>query len=67
MFVGYVLQPIYDLTIETLLNRDVRHGRGRCGAVPMLLPGRKPDHITRVNLLDGAPFLLSPTAAPSHN
>src|SRR5580704_10764468 len=38
-------------------NGDVGHGRGRCGAVPMLFAGRKPDHIAWPNFF--------PLAAPS--
>ncbi len=33
------------------------------GAMPVLLAGREPDHITGPDLLDRSPFALSPAAA----
>src|SRR2546425_12081919 len=48
-----LLHPVHGFAIELFLNGRVRHG-GRCrGAVPVLLAGRNPDHITGPNLLDG--------------
>jgi len=45
----------------------VRHGRGWRSAVPMLLPRRKPDHVSRMNFLDWTPPALDATTAIRHN
>src|SRR5437764_12935788 len=52
LFVADLLHPVDGLAVEPFLNRDVRHRSGRCGAVPMLLARREPDHIAGSNLLD---------------
>jgi len=57
------LHPLDDVTVKFFLNGDVRHGRGWCGAVPVLLAGRDPDHITRPYLLDWFAFALDPATA----
>ena len=67
LFVGDMLHPIHDLAVEPFLNCDVRHGRGGCSAVPMLLSRRESNHIAGVNLLDRAAFPLRPTAAGGHD
>ena len=35
--------------------------------MPMLFPGRKPDHIPRPNLFDGAAVKLGPSRSRSHD
>ena len=40
------------------LNGDVRHGSGRCNAMPVLLASREPDHIPGPNLLDGSLVIM---------
>src|SRR2546423_10546062 len=62
LLVADLFHPVHDLAIEVFLNGEVRHGGGCPGAVPMLLTGRDPDHVTGPNLLDRpAP---APRAAP---
>src|SRR2546425_1416919 len=63
--VADLLHPVHGFAIELFLNGRVRHG-GRCrGAVPVLLAGRNPDHITGANLLDGpSPALRAAGASP---
>ena len=63
LLVADLFQPIDHLTVELLLDGDMRHGRGRRGPVPMPHAWREPDHVTRTNLLDRAAFLLDPAAA----
>ena len=63
LLVGDFLHPLDDLPVLMLLDRDVRHrGRWR-GAMPMLLAGRKPDHIAWPDLLDRG----RPRAEPSQD
>jgi hypothetical protein len=59
-----VLQPLHGLAVESFLNGDVCHRRGRHGSVPMLVAGRKPDEILRADLFDWTALALHP-ADPS--
>src|SRR5262245_1002526 len=67
LFVADLLHPVDDLAVELLLNGDVRHSGGRCGAVPVLLARREPDHVARPDLLDRAAPALSQAAARRHD
>jgi len=67
LLVRDLFHPVDGLAIELFLNGDVRHGRGRCGAMPMLLTGREPDHVTWPDLLDRASPALREAAAGRHN
>src|SRR5438270_10124859 len=58
-----MFHPIDDLAVELFLDGDVCHARCRRGSVPMLFTRRKPDDITRANLLDWAAFALHPATA----
>ena len=58
-----MFHPVHVLAVELFLDRDVRHCRGRRGAVPVLLTRREPDHIARPDLFDGAAPALRETAA----
>src|SRR6188768_209048 len=59
----HVLEPIDRLAVELLVDRDVRHGRLWCCAMPVLLTWRKRDDITRPDVFDGpAPTLRAPSA-----
>src|SRR4051812_31970122 len=60
LLVAHVLQPIDDLAVEGLLDGDVRHRHRRARPVPVLHPGREPDHVTGSYLLDRAALLLNP-------
>jgi hypothetical protein len=35
LFIAHLLHPLDRLSVELFLNRDMGHGRGRRGAVPM--------------------------------
>src|SRR5215204_6977682 len=63
LFVGYLLHSVDGLAVEYLLNSDVRHRRGRRGAVPVFLIGLEPDHVSRVDFLDRAALALYQAAA----
>ena len=63
LLVADLLHPVDHLAVQLFLNGDVRHGGGRRGAVPVLLAGREPDHVTGPDLLDGAAPALHPAAA----
>src|SRR2546427_2583470 len=67
LFVADLLHPVNGPTVKTFLNGDVRHGRGWRGPVPMFLPRREPDHITRMNVLDRATPALDPPEALRHD
>src|SRR5258708_31665898 len=55
--------PIDNLAVELFLNGNMCHGRRRRGAMPVLLAGREPDHITRPDFLGRTAFALDPAAA----
>jgi hypothetical protein len=63
LFVADLFHPVDNLTVDLFLNGNVRHGRGRCGPMPVLLTGRKPDHITWADFLDPTAPTLDPAAA----
>src|SRR3954447_12736635 len=67
LLVGYMLHPIHDFSVELFLYGNVGHGRRRRGAVPMLFTGRKPNNITRTDVLDRAAFQLDPTSTGRHD
>jgi hypothetical protein len=45
----------------------VRHRRGRRSPVPVLLAGRKPDHLTGPDLFDRSALALNPAVASRYN
>ena len=63
MLVADLFHPVDGLAVELFLNGDMRHRRGRRGAMPVLLTRRKPDHITRPDFLDRPAPALHPAAA----
>src|SRR5712691_5253395 len=67
LFVGDFFYPVDDLAVDLFRKGDVRHGRGRRGAVPMLLTRRDPHDITLPDLLDRPAPLLDPTGAGRHD
>ena len=63
LLVAHVLLPVDDLSVDVLLNCNVRHRARRCSTVPVLHSRRGPNDIAGSQLpLRSAP-LLSPTAA----
>jgi hypothetical protein len=52
LLVAHMLEPVHDLPIQAFVNGNVGHCSGRAGPMPVLLAGRKPDHITGPNLLE---------------
>src|SRR5689334_9411209 len=62
LLVADLFHPVHNLTVFLFLNGNMTHGSGRRGAVPVLLTGRKPDHITGPDLLHWSAFVLGPTA-----
>src|SRR5947209_6775984 len=67
LLVADLLHPVHRLAVERLLDGDVGHGRGRRGAVPVLLARREPDHVAGPNLLDRASPALRQAAAGRHD
>src|SRR5438067_975111 len=63
LVVADLLHPVDDLAVQRFLDGDMGHRRRRLGAVPMLLAGRRPDHVTWADLLDRSAPALHPTAA----
>ncbi len=67
LFVANLLHPVDNLSVKLFLNGDVRHGCGWRGPVPVLLTGRKPDHITRADFLDRPALALGPAATGGYD
>ena len=59
LFVADFFQPLHDLAVKRVLNGDVRQRGRRSGAMPVLLAGRKPNHIA-------GPYFFDRTANPLH-
>src|SRR5579859_4307550 len=67
LLVTHVFHPVHHLAVFLFLDGDVRHGRRRGSAVPVLLTWREPDHVAGPYFLDStAPALRAP-AARSNN
>jgi hypothetical protein len=62
LFVADLLHPIHGLAVALFLDGDVRDGRSRRGAMPMLFARWEPDHVTRPDFLDRSPRALRPAA-----
>src|SRR5205085_11986966 len=58
-----MFHPVDNFTVEPFLNGDMRHRRRRCGAVPVLLAGCDPHHVTGPDLLNRPALALRPPAA----
>src|ERR1041385_5457159 len=67
LLVTDVFHPIHHLTVFLFLDSDVRHGRGGRSAVPVLLAGREPNHVTGPNFLDRATPTLCASASGCHD
>jgi hypothetical protein len=67
LFVADLFHPVNHLAVEIFLNGDVRHGRGRRGAMPMLFARRKPDHVARPDFFNRAALALRPAATRRHD
>src|SRR5919206_3491595 len=63
LFVADLLHPSDGTAVQRLLNGDMRHRRGGRSPVPMLLAGRKPDHVAGPDFLDGSALALRPPTA----
>src|SRR3954471_1013061 len=50
LFVGDLLHPVHVLAADHVGDRDMAHGIGRCGSVPVLHTRRRPNDITRLDL-----------------
>src|SRR6266536_2522086 len=67
LFVADLFHPVYGFPIQRFLNGDMRHRRRGRRPMPMLLAGRKLDHITGPNFLDWPALALNPTQAECDN
>src|SRR5437867_971395 len=67
LFVADLFHPVGGLAVESFHNGNVRHGRGWRCAVPMLLTGWKPNHVTRPDFFDRAAPALHEATASRHN
>jgi hypothetical protein len=67
LLVADLFHPVNRFAVELLLNGDLRHGSGCCGAVAVLLTRLEPDHVTRPNFLDRAAPALHQPAAGRHD
>ncbi len=62
-----VFQPSHGCAGEPFLNRDVRHGGGVGGAVPVRFTGREPDDVAGEDVFARAAEALSPSSAAGHD
>ena len=62
-----MFHPIHYLAVQRFLKRDVGHGRGRRGTVPVLLVRREQDDVAWPDFLDWAAVALHPAAAGGDN
>src|SRR3954452_17278105 len=53
-----MLEPLDRLAVEGFLDRQMRHRRGRRGAMPVLFPRGKPDGVAGTDLLDRSALAL---------
>src|SRR6516225_9287198 len=60
-------QPVPDTSVLLFLDGDVGHGRAWCRAVPVLLAGRYPDHVSRTDFLDRPAPALHAADARRHD
>ena len=67
LFVANLLHPVDGLAVELFLDCDVRHRRGRCSAMPVLLARREPNHIAGLDFLDRSALALGPAATGRDN
>src|ERR1700752_2552092 len=67
LFVADLFHPVGGLAVETFLDGDVRHGRGRRGTVPMFLARREPDDVPRPDFFNLPAPALCASAAGSHD
>src|SRR3569623_838518 len=67
LFVADSFLPIDGFAVELFLYGDVGHGRVGCGAMPMLLTRRTPDHVAWPNFLFRAALALYPPAPDGDN
>src|SRR5437016_1659394 len=63
LLVADSFHPVNRFAVQRFLNGDVRHRGRRRSAVPMLLTGRKPNHIAWPDFLDRAALALRPSKA----
>src|SRR3954451_18272672 len=63
LFVADLLHPLDHLAVESLLERDVRHGRVGRGAVPVAAAGLAPDDVAGADLLAWLAVALVPAGA----
>lgn len=65
--VADMFEPVDGLAVQHLLDRDMGHGGGRRGAVPVLFIGREPDHVAGPDLLHRSALALDQAAAGGHH
>src|SRR5258708_40262412 len=68
LVVADLFHPVDEgLPIDQFLNGGMRHRSGWGSTVPMLFTGWDPSDIAGMDLLNGAPLVLDPTAAGGDN
>src|SRR6267154_2769489 len=63
LLVADLFHPVVVLAIERFRDSDMRHRGRRCGAVPVLLAGWKPDYIAGTDFFDRSALALRPAKA----
>src|SRR4051812_1107524 len=64
LLISHLFHPLDHLTVELLLNCDVRHRSSSRSSVPVLFARRKPDNIAGLDFFNRAAISLRP-AKPS--
>src|SRR6266704_3185698 len=63
LLVADLFLPVDVVAVERFRNGDMRHRGRRCGAVPVLLAGWKPDDIAGTDFFDRSALALRPAKA----
>src|SRR6185312_11008546 len=61
--IAYRLEPLHRAAFAALLDGEVGHGGGGCGAVPMLFACWNPNHVAGMDLFHRSAGALGPAAA----
>src|SRR5262249_8940043 len=67
LFVTDLFHPVNRLTVKLLLDGDMCHGCGGRGAMPMLLTGRDPDYVARLDFFNRSAPALHSAACRDHD
>lgn len=65
--IGQLLHPDDGRSVDGVLDGEMAHGGLEGGAVPVVLPGRELDEVSRVDLLHRAALVVDPAVSEHHD